>query len=75
MIVRIINDREGSDKFYDCRNTCVLRSVGGRDETVLIIEFRSDRSIKVVLNLGDEIYYMNDIGKTVHVDRRVYKEQ
>ncbi|GAG88002.1 unnamed protein product, partial [marine sediment metagenome] len=25
MIVRILNDKEGTDKFIDCRNTCILK--------------------------------------------------
>lgn len=75
MIVRILNNKEGSDKFFDCRNTCVQENVIGPNETSLIIEFRSDDNIEVILNPGDEIYYMNDVGKTVHVDRRVYKKQ
>lgn len=74
MIVRILNNKKSSDKFFDCRNTCVLDSVGGRDETALIIEFRLGGNIEVILNSGDEIYYMNDAGKTVHVDRRMYKK-
>lgn len=75
MIVRVMNDKENTDKFFDCRNTCVLKNIGSRDETSLIIEFRSGDNMEVILGSGDEIYYMNDVGKTVHVDRRMYKKQ
>jgi len=71
MIVRILNDKEDTDRFYDCRNSCVHKTnrVGGdEDEFSLIFEFTVGDSIEVVLGKGDKIYYMNDSGKTVHAD-------
>lgn len=73
MIVRIINEKRKSDKLIDCRNTCVMDSVGKEKDTVLIIGYMpAGEGIEIVLSPGDEIYYMNDTGKTVHVDRRMY---
>lgn len=74
MIVRILNGKEGRDKFYDCRHSCMLETALSKDkkEVSITFEFVSGSSMEVVLNSGDEVYYMNDSGKTVHVDRRMY---
>lgn len=69
MIVRILNKEKDSDKFYDCRNTCVRGGVGKEGkETHLDIEFTSGQSIEIILAHGDAIYYMNEVGKTIHSD-------
>lgn len=79
MIVRILNDKEGTDRFYDCRNSCLRTREGEqpplREEKTLIFEFAFalDASIEVVLRPNDDVYYMNDNGKTVHIDRRMGK--
>ena len=81
MIVRILNRKTDRDKFFDCRNSC-LRKVKriadvtnkiteDTEELSLILEFKSDSVIEVVLDAGDEIYYMNNNGKTVHADYRL----
>ena len=68
MIVRILNKKQDCDKFYDCRNSCLRKQVGSEgEEHCLILESGSD-SIEVVLTSRDEVYYMNDSGKTVHAD-------
>jgi len=77
MIVRIINQKHDndSDRFYDCRNSCLRKQkIGDVEEFSLIFEFEPDGSIEVVLRPGDEIYYMNDVGKTVHADCRMLRK-
>lgn len=71
MIVRILNQEEDRDRFYDCRNTCLMRNANKPEETLLIFEFLPGQNITVVLRAGDKIYYMNDAGKTVHSDCRM----
>jgi len=69
MIVRILNKKMDADKLFDCRNSCLRKQkIGKVEEYSLIFEFTDEKAIEVVLNPGDEIYYMNDGGKTVHAD-------
>lgn len=70
MIVRVLNKKRDRDSLYDCRNSCLRKTdlPKGVKEYTLIFEFVSEKSIEVVLAPGDEIYYMNDNGKTVHAD-------
>ena len=73
MIVRILNQKADSDKFLDCRNTCLRKTKDGGFS--LLFEYEKDKTDEIILNSGDEIYYMNDNGKTVHVDRRLFNKQ
>lgn len=79
MIVRILNQPADRDSFYDCRNCCLKKlERDGRlspTEHVLILEFLSDEPIEVILDGGDEIYYMNDSGKTVHANYRMVNKK
>jgi len=75
MIVRILNKKEDTDKFFDCRNSCLCKGQPHKpEEWSLIFEFTGDHSIELVLGEGDEIYYMNDNGKTVHADYRMLQK-
>jgi len=76
MIVRILNDKQSTDKLFDCRNSCIRKPCHEHKETeasefVLDLEFESSEPITVVLASGDAVYYMNDAGNTIHVDRRM----
>lgn len=76
MIVRILNRKADTDKFFDCRNSCLRKGQTNQPEEVsLIFEFTGDSAVEQVLGKGDEIFYMNDNGKTVHADYRMLKEQ
>ena len=69
MIVRILNKKTDTDKLFDCRNSCLRKQkIEKTEEYSLIFEFVDEKSIEVILSSGDEIYYMNDNGKTVHAD-------
>ena len=69
MIVRILNKKTDRDGFYDCRNSYLQKQkMGDVEEYSLTFEFIDGTTIEVVLSSGDEIYYMNDGGKTVHAD-------
>ena len=70
MIVRILNGKQDSDKFLDCRNSCLRKVKEG--EFSLLFEYEKGKTDEVMLNPGDEIYYMNDSGKTIHIDRRLF---
>ena len=75
MIVRILNRKTETDKFFDCRNSCLCKCQTNKpEEWSLILEFTGDHSIEQVLGKGDEIYYMNDNGKTVHADYRMLQK-
>ncbi len=71
MIVRILNKDENYDKFYDCRNSC-LRKVkfAEKTEDVLLVEVTAGDVSEVILNAGDKVFYMNNSGQTIHIDRR-----
>ncbi len=71
MIIRVLNRKTDTDKFFDCRNSCILKTKHQNPEELsLILEFVSGGDIELVLGVGDEIYYMNDSGKTIHADYR-----
>ena len=82
MIVRILNRKTDRDKFFDCRNSCFrkvkrIASVDNKittEEPSLILEFVNEKAIEVVLDSGDEVYYMNNNGKTIHADYRMLNE-
>lgn len=78
MIVRVLNQQHDKDKFFDCRNSCLQRGVNTSGtppgETILTLEFTLGPSSILVLEFGDEVYYMNDAGKTVHSDCRMLKK-
>jgi len=74
MIIRVLNDKQEKDKFYDCRNSCIRKSTPTdreEEEVLLDLEFNTSEPITVVLAPGDAIYYMNNAGATVHADRRM----
>ena len=68
MIVRILNKKTDTDKLFDCRNSCLQKQVGPEGEEYCLIVESGSNSIEIVLASRDEIYYMNDSGKTVHAD-------
>lgn len=65
MIVRILNQKTNSDRFFDCRSSCLNTT---SEKPTLILEFAIEKPIEVMLSSRDEIYYMNNSGKTVHAD-------
>jgi len=71
MIVRILNKKLDVDKFYDCRNSCIEANQERPGEFLIAFEFTPNGTIQVVLAPGDEIYYMNNAGDTVHSDLRM----
>jgi len=73
MIVRILNNQQDTDKFYDCRNSCIRKANQEVEpgEFWITFEFTPDGTIEVILAPGDEIYYMNDAGNTIHADHRM----
>ena len=77
MIVRVLNTKQDTDRFYDCRNSGIRKSNRERkedgEEFLMDFEFEDRASLTVVLVAGDAIYYMNDTGATVHADRRMCK--
>ena len=76
MLVRILNSEQDTDRFFDCRNSCIRKSdrEDRKDwEFLLDLEFEDRASLTIVLAAGDAIYYMNDSGATVHADRRMCK--
>lgn len=73
MIVRILNDKQVTDKFYDCRNSCIKESEQKSEEFLLILEFTTGETIEVLLGSGDKVYYMNNDGNTIHADCRACK--
>jgi len=70
MIVRILNKKENYDKFWDCFSACIT-TIASPDEFGLYIETREAGSITIVLTKGDEIYYMNNEGRTINTDHRM----
>lgn len=70
MIVRIVNKKRDRDSLFDCRNSCLRKTdlPEGVKEYSLILEFVPEGNIEVVLTSGDEVYYMNNSGSTVHAD-------
>ncbi len=70
MIVRVLNKKRDRDSLYDCQNSCLRKTdlPEGVKEYSLILEFIPEGQIEVILVSGDEVYYMNDSGNTVHAD-------
>jgi len=75
MIVRIRNKDKDSDRFFDCVRSCVIPNTDDQGvrlkDFLLIVDFgKVNQDITFVLDKGDEIYYMNDTGKTIATDMR-----
>ena len=80
MMVRIINKARNSDKFFDCISSEIfpmehlpgMEQPKGRFEIILCFASpKGDRTFE--LSENDEIFYLNDSGKTVAIDRRMYR--
>lgn len=70
MLVRILNYGMDYDKWFDCRTASVVLTENKKKEFCLIMEFVNGTDATIVLDKGDEIYYMNNEGKTIHKDYR-----
>lgn len=76
MIVRILNRCKDYDKWLDCKTTCLVVDKDPEKKKLefdLIVEFADGRDITLVLDKGDEIYYMNNEGKTINRDMRMLR--
>ena len=82
MIVRIVNENEQMDRFFDCVSTnmslCTNPAAEGRNKSTrcLVLGFDTNEDSRrmpdVTLDIveGDVIYYMNSDGKTFNCDRK-----
>lgn len=76
MIVRVLNRKRDSDKLFDCVRSEVVEEKLDVEEGqpnsqhILIVEFEDGGDCTFVLNKGDEIYYMNNAGRTIQRDLR-----
>ena len=76
MLIRIINTKENSDEMFDCVSSNVREE---KDEKGKVVQFNmiliysngTDRTRR--MNKGDQIYYMNDVGKTIVIDKRKWE--
>lgn len=73
MVVRVINAEEDFDGFYDCECANVYSDNMGGFFLSCGRSGKKDWTRK--LRSGDEIYYMNDSGKTIHSDCRMLKSK
>lgn len=69
MIVRILNEKLDFDGFYDCEYANIYPNDTGEFFLSCGNQGRTDRTRG--LQPGDEIYYMNNFGKTIHSDCRM----
>lgn len=76
MIVRLLNEKRNSDKFFDCVRSDVFEETldPGNEQPIkrfyLVTEFEYGGDCTFELSAGDEIYYMNNAGKTIARDLR-----
>jgi len=74
MIVRIINNKADSDKFWECFSASIVKTGEAANEPVeysLYIESQQLGSVTIQLSQGDQVYYMNNEGKTINSDMRM----
>lgn len=83
MLVRICNTKLSSDSVIDCIAAAMRPYWNCDDENKpvktdmyeMIFTFKDVPSWTFGLSDGDEIYYMNDDGKTIVIDRRMCRNK
>lgn len=68
MLVRILNERTNIDKFFDCDFAQVIPNEVRKE---VLLNVRVDKvDTTFTLSYADQIYFMNNNGKTIHSDYR-----